>query len=90
MLKFSIRDAQAPDGGGDKCQPFAGPISVRFPERSQVPLRPERFARTAGKPPRGALRRSGGQHSIRVNDQFRLVFTWTNAGRADVEFVDYH
>jgi len=31
-----------------------------------------------------------GQHSIRVNDQFRLVFVWTDAGPKDVEFVDYH
>lgn len=31
-----------------------------------------------------------GQHSIRVNDQFRLCFTWTGQGAADVEFVDYH
>ncbi len=31
-----------------------------------------------------------GQHSIRVNDQFRLVFTWTSAGPIDVAFVDYH
>ena len=31
-----------------------------------------------------------GQHSIRVNDQFRLVFRWTEAGPVDVEFVDYH
>lgn len=31
-----------------------------------------------------------GQHSIRVNDQFRLVFIWTEGGPADVEFVDYH
>jgi proteic killer suppression protein len=31
-----------------------------------------------------------GQHSIRVNDQFRLVFVWTEAGPAGVEFVDYH
>ncbi len=31
-----------------------------------------------------------GQHSIRVNDQFRLVFIWTAAGPADVAFVDYH
>lgn len=31
-----------------------------------------------------------GQHSIRVNDQFRLVFVWTEAGPAEVEFVDYH
>jgi toxin HigB-1 len=31
-----------------------------------------------------------GQHSIRVNDQFRLCFRWTEEGPADVEFVDYH
>jgi proteic killer suppression protein len=31
-----------------------------------------------------------GQHSIRVNDQFRLCFVWTNEGPAEVELVDYH
>jgi proteic killer suppression protein len=31
-----------------------------------------------------------GQHSIRVNDQFRVCFVWTNRGPADVEIVDYH
>lgn len=31
-----------------------------------------------------------GQHSIRVNDQFRLCFRWTAAGAEDVEIVDYH
>ena len=31
-----------------------------------------------------------GQHSIRVNDQYRLCFRWTSAGPADVEIVDYH
>lgn len=31
-----------------------------------------------------------GQHSIRVNDQFRICFLWTAAGAADVEIVDYH
>jgi proteic killer suppression protein len=31
-----------------------------------------------------------GQHAIRVNDQFRLVFVWTDAGPTDVIFVDYH
>ncbi len=30
-----------------------------------------------------------GQHSIRVNDQFRLCFVWTAAGPNDVECVDY-
>jgi toxin HigB-1 len=31
-----------------------------------------------------------GQHSIRVNDQFRICFVWTAEGPRDVEFVDYH
>ena len=31
-----------------------------------------------------------GQHSIRVNDQFRLCFRWTDLGPADVELTDYH
>ncbi|MBE7217660.1 MAG: type II toxin-antitoxin system RelE/ParE family toxin [Caulobacteraceae bacterium] len=31
-----------------------------------------------------------GQHSIRVNDQHRLCFTWTDDGVQDLELVDYH
>lgn len=31
-----------------------------------------------------------GQWSIRVNDQYRICFTWTDAGPAEVEIVDYH
>lgn len=31
-----------------------------------------------------------GQHSIRINDQFRVCFVWTAAGPGDVEIVDYH
>ena len=31
-----------------------------------------------------------GQHSIRINDQFRVCFVWTANGPADVEIVDYH
>ena len=31
-----------------------------------------------------------GQHSIRVNDQWRLCFTWRDGGADDVELVDYH
>ncbi len=31
-----------------------------------------------------------GQHSIRVNDQFRVCFVWTAQGPKDVEMVDYH
>lgn len=31
-----------------------------------------------------------GQHSIRINDQFRVCFRWSPAGASDVEIVDYH
>jgi proteic killer suppression protein len=31
-----------------------------------------------------------GQHSIRINGQWRLCFVWTDEGPANVEIVDYH
>ena len=31
-----------------------------------------------------------GQHSIRINDQFRICFRWTPEGPTDVEVSDYH
>ncbi len=30
------------------------------------------------------------QHSIRINDQWRICFRWTEDGPEDVEIVDYH
>jgi proteic killer suppression protein len=31
-----------------------------------------------------------GQFSVRINDQFRICFTWSNDSAEDVEIVDYH
>lgn len=31
-----------------------------------------------------------GQHSIRINDQWRICFIWGENGPEDVEIVDYH
>ena len=31
-----------------------------------------------------------GQYSIRINNQFRLCFKWSEGGASDVEIVDYH
>ncbi|HDH03310.1 MAG TPA: hypothetical protein ENH15_03595 [Actinobacteria bacterium] len=31
-----------------------------------------------------------GQHSLRINQPWRICFRWTNAGAEDVEIVDYH
>jgi proteic killer suppression protein len=31
-----------------------------------------------------------GQHSIRINDQWRICFRWTDSGPSDVEIIDCH
>ena len=31
-----------------------------------------------------------GQHSIRINNQWRVCFTWTDQGAMEIEVVDYH
>ena len=31
-----------------------------------------------------------GQHSIRINDQWRVCFVWTHEGPSQLEIVDYH
>lgn len=45
-------------------------------------------------PPKNKLekltRNRKGQHSIRINDQYRICFTWTENGAEDVEITDYH
>lgn len=34
--------------------------------------------------------RRAGQHSIRINEKFRICFVWTKEGPTNVEIVDYH
>lgn len=45
-------------------------------------------------PPANRLEKLSGdrstQHSIRINDQYRICFVWTMNGPADVEIIDYH
>ncbi|MBT97378.1 MAG: plasmid maintenance system killer protein [Dehalococcoidia bacterium] len=31
-----------------------------------------------------------GQHSIRINDQYRICFSWSDSGASNVEIADYH
>ena len=35
-------------------------------------------------------RERAGQHSIRINDQWRICFAWRNGDAHEVEIVDYH
>jgi len=50
--------------------------------------------RDLGSPPGNRLEALKGSwagfHSIRVNDQWRLVFRWSESGPEDVDVVDYH
>ena len=72
----------------------------RFSRIESVARRKLRQLQIAGRledlrvPPGNRLeklkRDRAGQHSIRVNDQFRVCFRWSAAGAEDVETVDYH
>jgi proteic killer suppression protein len=50
--------------------------------------------RDLGSPPANRLEAlrgdRAGQHSIRINDQFRVCFRWKNGHAYEVEIVDYH
>ena len=72
----------------------------RFASFERVALRKIRQLQIAGSlndlrvPPGNRLEalvdNRAGQHSIRINDRYRICFTWTAAGAQDVEIVDYH
>ncbi|RWX76161.1 type II toxin-antitoxin system RelE/ParE family toxin [Neorhizobium lilium] len=87
--------------GGETELIWSGRRSRRLPSDIQsVALRKLRMldqARTLNDmriPPANRLEalkgKRAGQFSIRVNDQWRICFVWTDGGPADVEIVDYH
>ena len=80
---------------------FAGGESVRrFQSFARVAYRKIKYLMAAGAledlrvPPGNHLEAlSGdrnGQHSIRINDQWRICFVWNEGGAEAVEIVDYH
>lgn len=78
--------------GGDRVKRF-----VNIEEVARRKLRQLQVAGALGDlriPPGNRLEalkgKRTGQYSIRINDQWRVCFRWTQAGAADVEIVDYH
>jgi proteic killer suppression protein len=78
-----------------------GEFSRRLPRDIQAPaLRKLRLLNNARRlgdlavPPNNRLEAlkgmRKGQHSIRINDQWRICFRWSDGGPTDVEIVDYH
>ena len=79
---------------------FGGSRVARFANIQSVAMRKLAMLNQAGRlddlqvPPGNRLEAlkgdRAGQHSVRVNDQFRVCFRWTDAGPEDVEIVDCH
>ena len=80
---------------------FSGRRSAKLPPDIQrVALRKLRMLNQARRlsdlrvPPGNGLEAlkgdRAGQHSIRINDQWRICFVWQTGGPRDVGIVDYH
>jgi proteic killer suppression protein len=70
------------------------PDLLRVARRKLVQLNSAETLRDLVAPPGNRLEalkgERRGQHSLRINDQWRIVFRWTDEGPCDVEIVDYH
>ncbi|MBC7711607.1 MAG: type II toxin-antitoxin system RelE/ParE family toxin [Rhizobacter sp.] len=79
---------------------FAGKRVRRFVNFEAVAMRKLQLLNAAGSldflrvPPGNRLEAlrgdRAGQHSIRINDQWRVCFVWANSSAQSVEIVDYH
>ena len=80
---------------------FRGQVSRKFPKgiqrtarRKLVYLDDAEDLQDLLAPPGNRLEKlkgdRAGQHSIRINDQWRICFKWSNNKAKDVEIVDYH
>ena len=62
--------------------------------RSLKDAQTERVSNSLRVPPGNRLEKLTGdrvgQHSIRINDQYRICFVWTDGSADDVEIADYH
>lgn len=91
IQSFRCRDTQALFGG-DRIGRFAKIESVAM--RKLAMLNRVQVLGDLRVPPGNRLEalygNRAGQHSIRVNDQYRICFVWTAQGPKDVEIADYH
>lgn len=91
IRSFRCADTQALFETG-KSRRFSGMVSVAT--RKLIQLESAHELRDLASPPGNRLEvlrgNRAGQHSIRINDQFRVCFVWTDQGPENVEIVDYH
>lgn len=92
MIKtFKCADTQALSKG-DRVKRFANIATVarRKLRQLEIAARLEDLRVPPGNRLEALKGDRAGQHSIRINDQFRVCFRWTAAGAEGVEIVDYH
>jgi proteic killer suppression protein len=91
IASFADREAQLIFDGG-RSRRYAGLESVI--ERKLLAIHAADTLQRLAIPPGNRLEAlrgdRKGQHSIRVNDQFRICFRWENAYAYEIEIVDYH
>ena len=77
------------EGGDRKWQSFA-----KIARRKLVMVDGATTLSDLKAPPNNRLEALGkdrqGQHAIRINDQWRVCFVWTEDGAQEIEIVDYH
>jgi proteic killer suppression protein len=86
FAELILRQRQAPKG-------FPADI-VRVARRKLVQVNNAGNLSDLAAPPGNRLEalkgNLAGMHSIRINDQWRIIFRWTAAGPEEVEITDYH
>ncbi len=91
IQSFKCKDTQALFEGG---QPRRFRAIQGVAERKLAQLAAAQTLDFLRSPPGNRLealkRDRAGQHSIRINGQWRVCFVWTDSGPANVEIVDYH
>ena len=91
ILSFRCADTEALFGGKS---PKRFRNIERVAQRKLQMLDDAMELRDLNSPPGNCLealtRDRVGQHSIRINDKWRVCFVWTNAGPKNVEITDYH
>ena len=92
MIKtFKCADTQALSKG-ERVKRFANiaPVARRKLRQLEIAARLDDLRVPPGNRLEALKGDRAGQHSIRINDQFRVCICWTAAGAEDVEIVDYH